>query len=277
MKIAIQHRVNSHTERWIEYCKSNNIEYKLVDCSQSDIVEQLSDCDGLMWHWGHQDYKAKLYASELTLSLEKSGKKVFPDTNSSWHYDNKISQKYLLESVGAPIIKTYVFYTKKEAMEWANSATFPKVFKLKGGSTSLNVELIKTRKQAKRRINVAFKRGFALVSGWKMFKEKLYQYKTYKSKDDLIGLVKSAIRLVFPARYRLLLPRQKGYVLFQDFAENNKYDTRVIVVGDRCFAGRRYVRKNDFRASGSGLLKKSCLMKGALKSLLKQLKKLKRK
>ena len=49
-----------------------------------------------------------------------------------------------------------------------------------------------------------------------------------------------------------LLKREKGYVYFQEFIPNNTYDTRILVVGDRCFSSRRYVRKNDFRASGSG-------------------------
>jgi glutathione synthase/RimK-type ligase-like ATP-grasp enzyme len=51
-----------------------------------------------------------------------------------------------------------------------------------------------------------------------------------------------------------LLPRQKGYVYFQDFLPDNSYDTRLIVIGNRCFGIRRYNRKNDFRASGAGLL-----------------------
>lgn len=45
--------------------------------------------------------------------------------------------------------------------------------------------------------------------------------------------------------------REKGYVYFQDFIPNNDSDTRIIVIGDKAFALRRYVRKNDFRASGS--------------------------
>lgn len=40
--------------------------------------------------------------------------------------------------------------------------------------------------------------------------------------------------------------------LSQDFIPNNDHDIRVIVIGDKAFAIKRMVRKNDFRASGSG-------------------------
>ena len=44
----------------------------------------------------------------------------------------------------------------------------------------------------------------------------------------------------------------KNYVMFQKFLPNNKFDTRVTVIGNRAFAFRRLTRDDDFRASGSG-------------------------
>jgi glutathione synthase/RimK-type ligase-like ATP-grasp enzyme len=46
--------------------------------------------------------------------------------------------------------------------------------------------------------------------------------------------------------------REKGYIYFQNFIPNNEYDTRITIIGNRAFGFRRMVRKNDFRASGSG-------------------------
>jgi hypothetical protein len=46
--------------------------------------------------------------------------------------------------------------------------------------------------------------------------------------------------------------REKGYALFQKFLPGNKFDTRITTIGGRAFGYRRFVRKNDFRASGSG-------------------------
>jgi hypothetical protein len=49
--------------------------------------------------------------------------------------------------------------------------------------------------------------------------------------------------------------REKGYVYFQDFIPNNNCDIRIIVIGDKAFGIKRMVRENDFRASGSGLIR----------------------
>ena len=119
MKIAIHHRPGSFSDRWIEYCKREGIEYKIVDCFQSDIIEQLKVCDALMWHHHHGDYKDVLFAKGLLFSLEQAGIKVFPDFNTGWHFDDKVGQKYLLEAINAPLVPSYVFYDKQSARDWA--------------------------------------------------------------------------------------------------------------------------------------------------------------
>ena len=47
MKIAF-HNTGGFTPRWIEYCEKNNIQYKKVNAYDTDIVEQLKDCDAFM-------------------------------------------------------------------------------------------------------------------------------------------------------------------------------------------------------------------------------------
>ena len=76
MKIAIHHTPESLSDQWEKYSEENKIPFKLVNCYDSDIINQLNDCDGLMWHWNQNDYKAALFARQLTLSLEKKGIKV---------------------------------------------------------------------------------------------------------------------------------------------------------------------------------------------------------
>src|SRR5690606_35021033 len=96
----------------------------------------------------------------LLVSLQTAGKKVFPDFNTVWHFDDKIGQKYLLEAIGAHLAPSYVFYSKKEALSWSETAVFPKVFKLRNGAGSDNVRLAKSREAAVRLINKSFNKGF---------------------------------------------------------------------------------------------------------------------
>ena len=253
MKLAIHKEVGSFSERWIKYCDENQISYKIVSCYDSDIIDQLKDCNGLMWHWNQEDYKAALFVRQLTLSLQKKDFKVFPDVNTSWHFDDKIGQKYLFEAMGLPLVKSYIFYSKKDALKWINDTAFPKVFKLRGGAGSINVKLVKTKQKARVLVRRSFGNGFSTTNSFSRLKDKLWVIKRDKNAESLVGFAKVFGRIFIPTENERLSHHQKGYIYFQDFIPNNEYDTRLVVIGNRCFGVRRYCRKGDFRASGSGL------------------------
>src|SRR5690606_18329885 len=130
----------------------------------SDIIKHLGDCHAFMWQHHQGNYKDVLIAKQLLYSLEFAGKIVFPDFNTGWHFDDKIGQKYLLESIGAPLVPSLVFYTESEAISWVNQVEFPKVFKLRGGAGSSNVILARTRKNALDLVAKAFGDGFVQYS-----------------------------------------------------------------------------------------------------------------
>lgn len=253
MIIAIHESAGSYSDRWIEYCRENSIQYKIVNCYRGDIIEQLRDCDALMWHWNQYDHKAVLFARQLIYSVEEMGLKVFPDSNTCWHFDDKVGQKYLLEAVNAPLVQSYIFYDKQEAMNWISHAEFPKVFKLRGGSASANVRLVKNRKQARAICRQAFGKGFKPVSGY--FSDFRTKTRRVKKVSDLIEKLKRlphSLSRIYTAN--MFMNREKGYLYFQDFIPDNEYDTRIVVIGDKALGLVRRTRKNDFRASGSGAI-----------------------
>ncbi|MBN1181845.1 MAG: hypothetical protein JXB49_06130 [Bacteroidales bacterium] len=248
--IAIHKAKGGFDIRWIEYCEAKGIDYKIVNCYQNDIISQLSDCDALMWQFYQGSPKDVLMAKELMFSLEHAGFRVFPDFRSAWHFDDKVGQKYLLELIGAPLAPTWVFYEKADAIEWAKLSSFPKVFKLRGGSSSQNVRLAHTREEAMRLIRQAFGRGFpsydpvgSLKERWRLFCSK---------KTPFRDLFEGLARFIIPPPYSKIKGRERGYIYFQEFIVSNSYDIRVVVIVDKAFAIKRMVRENDFRASGSG-------------------------
>lgn len=251
MKIGI-HKIGGFTPRWIEYCKKNGINFKLVNAYDSDIVEQLNDCDAFMWHHSQSNYKDVLFAKQLLFSLEKAGKVVFPNTASGTLFDDKVGEKYLLEAIGAPAVSSYVFYTKQEALDWISKTTFPKVFKLRGGAGSANVMLARTASDAKKLVRKAFVSGFSQYSSWSNLKERLRKY--LLGQTDLKDVLKGVARFFVKPEFARMHSNEKGYVYFQDFIPNNTFDLRIIVVGGNAFGIKRMCRKGDFRASGSGSL-----------------------
>ena len=251
MKIAIHHTPGSFSDRWISYCKENDIPYKLVNAYDSDIIKQVEDCDAFMWHHHHANYKDALFAKQLLYSLEIAGKKVFPNFHTGWHFDDKVGQKYLLEAIGAPLVPSYVFYSKDEALEWVNKTTFPKVFKLRGGAGASNVRLVHTKSEAVSLVKKAFGKGFSQFNRWGYCKERFNKWRT--GKDSLVGVCKGIARLFVPTEFAKMHAPEKGYVYFQDFIPDNQYDIRIVVVNmNKAFGIKRLVRNNDFRASGSG-------------------------
>lgn len=250
MKIAIHHRTDGFSDRWIAYCKKNHIDYKLVNAYDTDIIQQLSDCDAFMWHHHHANYKDVLFAKQLLFSLQQAGKLIFPDFNTGWHFDDKVGQKYLLEAIGAPLVPSYVFYTKKEALDWVEKTTFPKVFKLRGGAGASNVKLAHTAREARRLVRKAFGKGFPQYSAIDNLNERWRKYRLGKTnfKDVIVGVG----RLFYKPDFARMHAPEKGYVYFQNFIPNNTFDIRVCVVGDKAFALKRLTRDEDFRASGSG-------------------------
>lgn len=251
MRIAIYNSSQGFAPDWVEYCKKNGIDYKLVDVYASDIINQLEDCDAFMWHHHHGDYRDILFAKQLLAAVEESGKIVYPDFRTGWHFDDKVGEKYLFEALNLPLVPSYVFYDKQTALEWTDSTAFPKVFKLRGGAGSMNVFLAKNRHSAQKLILKAFSSGFNAFRPIDYFKDRYNKWR--QGNDSFTGVLKSLYRFIIKPQNSKMFPVQRGYAYFQEFMPDNEYDTRVVVIdGKYALAEKRYVRKGDFRASGSG-------------------------
>jgi len=48
--------------------------------------------------------RKQLISRQLCSSLETVDKKMFPDYKTSWHCEDKVDKRYLLESVNAPLV-----------------------------------------------------------------------------------------------------------------------------------------------------------------------------
>src|SRR5690606_15857092 len=105
--------------------------------------------------------------------------------------------------------------SREESYKWASATTFPKVFKLRGGAGSSNVKLVRTEREARKLIDIAFGAGFKSYDGWGNIKETIRKYKLGKATS--IQVLKSIRRLFVSTEFAQIHGREKGYVLFQDF------------------------------------------------------------
>lgn len=253
IKIGIHRRNGSFSDRWIEYCVKNNIDYIILDCYSSMIINTLKDekITHLMWHINHEISKDLMVYPYVMNAADNMGIKTFPDFNTRWHFDDKVAQKYLFESKGINSIKSDVFYDQQEAITFLKSRKLPIVAKLKRGAGSTNVQLIKSERAGLEYIESLFTTGImSTAKPLENFRQKSRLAKKIRNPFKLISKVYNFYKK--NKTERTLSNPEKGYVYFQEFLPNNSSDTRIIVIGDIAFGIRRFNNDNDFRASGSG-------------------------
>jgi hypothetical protein len=249
--IAIDDGPGSFSGRWIERAKERGIPYERIDCLGSDVLRRLAPHAGLLWHFFHTNPAHLLVARHVIRAAEEMGLAVFPSTDTCWSFDNKVAQKYQLEAAGAPVPQTDCFFSEAAALEWIETAGFPRVVKLLRGAGSSNVRLVRDREEARALVRRAFAGG--LTGAGILPSDAHLLLARAKARHDLVGVVRRLPKtLAQHWRNRRREPHERGYIYFQEFLPDNPFDVRVTVVGRRAFAFTRNVRPNDFRASGSG-------------------------
>lgn len=259
MKIAIVYnsKVAVHSGSWSivwkEYCDTAKVKYQMIDESEMNLLERLFNFDVVLWHFSGFNYSHMMFARSILFSLQKRGIRVFPGIDESWHFDDKIAESFLLQSIDASIPKYFFFMDKENAMLWAKSyKSYPIVAKLKNGSGSHNVKIMNNSDDAIQYINTMFGEGFESNPSI-LFKGKS-NFTSSKSFDVLVKRIKRIPEFMRNYRKSKLFPNEKNYVYFQEFIPNDGFDLKVVVVGDKLSYIARNVRKGDFRASGGGSL-----------------------
>jgi glutathione synthase/RimK-type ligase-like ATP-grasp enzyme len=182
---------------------------------------------------------------EACLFPRKAGKKVFPSLDTCLFFDDKIGQKYLLEAIGVAQAETSVFYSRQDALEWADRASFPKVFKLSKGAGGKNVRLVRSAREAKSLIKRAFGAGFAPAASYASDLRR--RRARTRSLGGFIQALLRAPKTIATIRMRnRSLGLEKAYAYFQEFIPDMDADTRVVVIGNKAFTIHRSCLPNDF-------------------------------
>lgn len=229
----------------------NHIPFIRLEASQPDFWDKVRKLDLFILRWSQVDSDRQIAHDLLPIIEEKLGIKCFPDQNTCRHYDDKIKQYLLLKPLGYPMVESHIFWDKKEALAWTDQAEYPVVFKLRGGAGSQNVILIKNRNQARKLIKRMFGTGIYPEKFVNLDSVRFQHFSICRELHHLAGNIYRRSKGLDASPFWQL---HKNYALFQKFLPGNKFDTRVTIIGERAFAFRRIVRKNDFRASGSGMI-----------------------
>ena len=247
MRVAILRNEDPNSShKWQLACEKLNLSYVVIDITASDWLSQvqresidffLLKPPGLLSHFKNL-YDERIYI--LTKILKKI---TFPSYEECFIYENKKLLSYFLESNAIPHPKTMVFYSKTEAIDYINGATYPIVAKTSIGASGSGVQIIKNVNQAKRYIGKAFsgkgiKRRFGpnRVTGT----PKKWLSKAIKAPDYFFKKIKEYLAIHKHG--------EKDFAIFQEYIPH-KFEWRAVRIGESYFAHKKI--KTGDKASGS--------------------------
>lgn len=229
--------------------KYNAIDVIKLTTSDADFLHKLKASDFIFYIF-HQTTTEKKTGKRFIYFIDKCLKvPCFPNYNEIWHYDEKIDQAALFKIKNVPSIKSNIFFDRSHALNYIREIKFPIVFKLSSGAGSGDVVMVNNAHHAKRIIDKMFTKG--IMPGNIPGRKVTGRIGIF---NKIHNLSSSIYRIISSKEYNYYHERQVGYVLFQDFLPKNEFDIRVNIIGNRAFAFRRFNRKGDFRASGSGII-----------------------
>ena len=247
----INKRLLPFAARYREILLINKIATDVLDISDPELFDKIRKLDLLIYIIPYKHTEKKWGKSLIYLVEKEIGIKCIPSYQEVWHYDEKILQAWMFRSGSLPTVPSYIFFDKKSADKWLNSASYPLIVKLSSGAGSWDVRLLRTYQDAISYTRKIFTIGFRQASHYiPRSGDQWWGRLSY----DLQTTLKSVYRRINGMESNYYHETQLGYALFQDYLPGNNFDTRVNIIGDKALAFRRMNRPGDFRASGSGMI-----------------------
>lgn len=173
----------------------------------------------------YPSYKESI--NDILLFIKNCGGKLIPDYEHFVAHENKFLQILEGNRLNLEMPKTTLINTTDNLQSLLSDLAYPQIAKQSSGYGSSTVQMVTSPEQASQFVKNHF---IDTVPPRKNFLKRREELKRFEGK----------------------YPLQTGKVLFQEFLEGADHDWKVLVFGKKLFALKRFFRKNDFRASGSG-------------------------
>lgn len=199
---------------YIAACRDIGVSYKLIDIASSRWMELVSEskCDAFVARPSVQLGTWKMmYDERLKILAREKSLRVYPDYEALYLWESKRRVAYWLDHHQFPHPRTWIFYNKLEALEFAERCDIPVVYKSDSGSGASGVLIFKNRNKLRQHIRNCFDKG----------------YLTYrKAQQD----------------------NEKSFIILQEYLAGIR-EWRIVRIGDSFF-GYEKVKQGDFH-SGS--------------------------
>lgn len=205
---------NNHLP-YVAACEDLGVRYKILDISGPDWIQVVRGCGCdafLVWPSFKVSMWKRMFNERLKVMVEEMGKTIYPTYNEVWLNESKLRMSYWLAANGIPHCRTWVFYSREEALDFAREAALPLVAKCDMGSRGAGVKILRSRLAVVQYVKQRFGEGMVCRDA--------------DSRD-----------------------REWGNVLFQEFLPGVA-EWRMIRIGESYF-GHQKLKEGEFH-SGSG-------------------------
>jgi hypothetical protein len=201
---------------YIAACRQLGVAYRLTDISGPDWVQVIenSGCDAfLIWPSIEVSQWKQMYDERLRIITQNLKKTIYPTYDELWVYESKRRMYYWLEGNHISHAQTWVFYCRKDALDFARHAALPVVVKTNMGAGASGVRIVRARRDLLGYVTRCFTKGVVHNHG--------------EARDP-----------------------DWGFVLLQEYLPDAQ-EWRMRRIGDSYF-GSQKLRKGDFH-SGTGV------------------------
>lgn len=210
------------------------------------------DFDVILWHYSNYSFKDMLMARNLLYTLGNKAKKVFPSFKGAWHFEDKLAETYLLESINAPISQSFYYYNLEDFKQAINNKeiSFPIIAKLRNGLGFHKLKKLETAEELMIYGKKMLTSG--LSSAPKLINRASSNIKSSKSLKTFINRAKRIPRFLQSLANAKKFNIERDYIYLQEFVPNNGCDVKIVVIGDKLSYIGRNILQGEFRIAGGG-------------------------
>ena len=155
-------------KHYIGACRDMGVPYRLIDLAAPDWVSRVrqSGCDAFLVHpSAHMTIWKRMFDERLKVLVDDMGKTIYPSYEELWLYEGKRRMCYWLRAHGLPHPRTWVFFSRRQALEFCRTAPLPIVFKSDLGAGASGVRIFRRRGALERFVNFCFTKGVVRRNG----------------------------------------------------------------------------------------------------------------
>jgi len=203
----------------------SEIDFKEIDFKNKYVIYTSIEDSGLYY---------KDFIEDILWGIKIQGGILLPSLEMQRAHHNKVFMEILraINGIDNNIHSRY-FGSIKELIKNSGSFQYPIVLKSASGSGSKGVKLVNTEKELQKKAKIISKVNLPLPH----IKEYLLLFKRYLQTKRLFK-IESIYRRKF---------------ITQNFIPQLDHDFKILIYGDKYYILKRNTKKNDFRASGSGI------------------------